>query len=206
VPGADDHKRKDDWLYVFHGDVEWVEALKASLDSGSSVGIEEAYPDEWELIRYMPEVAPEEIIGAGFGKLDEEFMSGLGDQIGSLGSDVETIVDAVKVKSAAFGLYSADFPEVLPEFDADFLEGMDASGLVVTKTGYPGFIVSFIFGRAASGAGLQKMDIMGGDAYHKAMQEDLHVLVKNVGSAFFVTGAADLNKARALMESVLEEQ
>jgi len=200
-----DYLRKGEWLYLFEGDVEWIEAVKASLESGTLVRLEEAYPDEWELIRLLPESPPSDVVGAGFGKLDDEFLAGLSEQVGGIGSDIESLADAVNVKSAAFGLYAEDVPSALPELGEDFLEEMGVSGLIVTKTGYPGFILNFVFSRAASGAGLEKMEINGGDAYYKALQESLHVLVKNIGSTFFVAGASEMDSARALMESVLAD-
>lgn len=200
-----DYLRKGEWLYLFEGDVEWVEALKASLESGTLVLLEEAYPDEWELIRLLPESPPGDVVGAGFGKLDDEFLAGLSEQVGGIGGDVESLADAVNVKSVAFGLYAEDLPAAMPELGEDFLEEMGVSGLIVTKTGYPGFIINFVFSRAASGAGLEKIDIKGGDAYYKALQESLHVLVKNTGSTFFVAGASEMDSARALMESVLAD-
>ena len=203
--GSWDHLRKGEWLYLFDGDVEWVEALKSSLEGGRFVRLEDAYPDEWEMIRLLPETPPGDVIGAGFGKLDEEFLAGLGEQVGGIGSDVQSLVDAVNIKSAVFGLYAYEMPAEMPEFGEDFLEEMGLSGLIVTKTGYPGFIINFIFGRAASGAGLEKMDMKGGDAYYKALQESLHVLIKNIGSIFYVAVASETDSARALMESVLAD-
>lgn len=204
-PEPRDYLRKGDWLYFFEGDVEWVEAVKTSLGGERSVLLEEAYPDEWELIRLLPESPPGAVVGAGFGKLDDEFLVGLSEQVGGVGSDIESLAEAVNVKSAAFGLYGEVMPAAMPELGEDFLEEMGVSGLIVTRTGYPGFIINFVFSRAASGAGLEKMEIKGGDAYYKALHESLHVLVKNVGSTFFVSGASEMDSARALMESVLTD-
>ena len=154
----------------------------------------------------LPETPPGQIVAAGFAKLDEEFVAGIAEAGQSTGSEVKNLIDAVNVKSAAFGLYAEQVPTSLASFNEDFLKEMGLSGLVVTKTGYPGFIISFMFGRSASGAGLEKVAIEGGDAYYKAVQENLHAFIKNFGSTFFIAGAADDASAQTLMESVVAER
>jgi len=200
-----EYLRMGEWLYLFGGEVEWVEALKSSIEEGRFVGIEEAYPDEWELIRLLPETPPGEVLGAGFGKLDDEFLAGMEEQFGGVGSDVKSLVDSARLRSAAFALYARQAPAELAEFDEEFLKEMGLSGLIITKAGYPGFIINFLFNRAASGAGLEKVQIEGGDAFYKALQESLHVLIKNFGNTFYVAAASEEGSAQALMESVLVE-
>lgn len=200
-----DYMRQGDWLYAFKGDAEWVQAIKSAIRDGRYVEIAEAYPEEWALVRLLPETPPGQIVAAGFARLDEEFVTGIAETAQGTGADVKSLIDAVNVKSAAFGLYAEQVPATLATFSEAFLKDMGLSGLVVTKTGYPGFIIGLMFSRAASGAGLEKTEITGGDAYHKTLQEDLHVFIKNFGSTFFVAGAADKSSAQTLMESVVAE-
>ena len=200
-----DYMSQGDWLYAFKGDTEWVQAIKSAIRDGRYVEIADAYPDEWALVQLLPETPPGQMVAAGFARLDEEFVTGITETSQGTGSDVKSLIDAVNVKSAAFGLYAEQVPTSLSTFSEDFLKNMGLSGLVVSKTSYPGFIISFMFGRAASGAGLEKTEIEGGDAQYKALQEDLHVFIKNFGSTFFVAGAADKASAQTLMESVVAE-
>lgn len=204
-PGRMEHMRLGNSLYFFSGEVEWVEALKASIGEGRFVGVEDAHPDEWKLLQLLPEEPPGKVLGAGFGKLDDEFLEGMVAEFRGPGGDVRQLADAARIKNAVFGLYAKETPNTLSEFDEDFLMEMGLSALVVTKAGYPGFIINFLFSRAASGAGLEKVDIEGGDAYYKALQENLRVMVKNRGSIFFATVASERDSAQRLMESILKE-
>jgi len=204
-PGRMEHMRLGNSLYYFNGEVEWVEALKASIGEGRFVGVEDAHPDEWKLIQLLPEEPPGEVLGAGFGKLDDEFLEGMEAEFGGLGGDVRELANAARIRNAVFGLYADETPKTLSEFDEDFLMRMGLSALVITKAGYPGFIINFLFSRAASGAGLEKVSIEGGDAYYRALQENLRVMVKNRGSIFFATVASERDSAQRLMESILKE-
>jgi hypothetical protein len=202
--GKRDIMRTGEWLYFFEGDGEWVAALRAAINEGRFVKIEDAYPEEWEMIRLLPEKPGVEMVGAGFGKLDEEFVASL-DELPEFGGDVKSLAESAKLQSTAFGLYAKVVPASISDFSEKSIKQLGPVGIVVTRTGYPGFLIGFMFGRAASGAGLENVQIKDGDAYYKAMREDMHIFIKNRSSIFYITAATERNDAQSLMESVFAE-
>ena len=202
---ADKHQAVCQVDATFIGETRPGAAVRDIFAKGVAAYQAAGYPDEWKLIGMLPETPSGKVLGAGFGRMDEEFLQGMDAELHELAGDARQLIETARIKSAAFALYSEDTLSRLPEFDEDFLVNMGLSGLAITKAGYPSFIISFMFSRAASGAGLEKVDIEGGDAYYKAFQEDLRLMLKNKGSIFFVTLAADRDSAQKLMESVLQD-
>ncbi|MEX2598266.1 MAG: hypothetical protein WD533_01265, partial [Dehalococcoidia bacterium] len=80
-------------------------------------------------------------------------------------------------------------------------------GMIAAATsGYPGYMIGFLFSRFSERAGLEETTVDGSSAYHRAIGDDLHLLVKAYGSTFFFAVAPTREGADELMVSVIESQ
>jgi len=198
-----EHIQQGNVLLLYKGEADWSQALKSALAEGRTVRLEERYGDAWEMATLLPERVEGTPIAAGFGSLDDEFMGNLEAEYPGPGGDVKRYAGATRVKNAAFALYARNPVQRVEQFSQDLVKRQGWGVVLAARSGYPGFLINMMFGRAASGAGLTKRTVGERDVYYAETQE-MHLMVKNVGSVFFVALSPDEPRAQALIASALE--
>ena len=78
--------------------------------------------------------------------------------------------------------------------------------LGVAEAGYPTFVLRFLLGRFAERGGLVEVDIDGEVAYHKEIEDGLHLLVKSFGSTMYFGVATSRADVDEVILSVIESQ
>ncbi|MDP3065045.1 MAG: hypothetical protein Q8O40_17850, partial [Chloroflexota bacterium] len=151
----------------------------------------------------LPERVEGTPIAAGFGTLDEEFLNNLESEYSGPGGDVKRYASATRVSNAAFALYAQQPISRVEEFDQGFLKRQGLGVVLAARSGYPGFLINMLFGSAASRAGLTKRSVGDGDVYYAETQE-MHLMVKNKGSVFFLALSPDEARSEALITSALK--
>ncbi len=192
---------KDNKVFLTHGEGEWVESLEASIREDRYTTLKARYPKVWDVVQLLPESPPNPPLAAGFGILDEGFISAMDQQYGNLTQDVGKFVQSARLDKAAFALYAEHTPTRLGDFDQSFLEDMGLTSLVTTKAGFPGFLVGFFFRSAISQAGFQQVDLGGTNAYYTLVGDRFHVVLRNAGNTFFVALSPERERAEALLRS-----
>ena len=196
-------------LYLFRGSGDWIEALRASIREERYVTLQDAYPDAWVLYNLLPEAPPGEPLAAGFGILDTDFLDRLARDVASELRTLRGFVKSAKLKNLVFGFYSSEPLTHLEELGHGTLSlGNPQQGVVMaTRSSYPSFLVSFIFGSAASRASFQKVSFESSRGKEKAFyispDEDFHAMIKNRGNIFTVSLSSEREKAEELMLEAL---
>lgn len=197
-----EHLQQGSNLLLLRGEGDWAQALKSAVADGRTVKLEERYGDSWELVTLLPEKPEGVPVAAGFGKLDEEFLNNLESEYSGPGGDVKRYASATRVNSTAFALYAHQPISRVEEFDQGFLKRQGLGVVLAARSGYPGFLINMLFGSAASRAGLTKRSVSEEDVYYAETQE-MHLMVKNRGSVFFLALSPDEERAEALITSAL---
>ena len=202
------HRLQDNRLYLFKGKGDWIEALRASIFEGRFVAMEDAYPDAWVLFNLLPEAPPGDPLAAGFGVLDNEFVDRLAKGVAWEIRTFQGFVKSAKLKNLVFGLYSTGSPTHLDGVGRDSLfESSNQGAVLATRSSYPGFLVSFIFGSAASRGGFQKVtftSLRGKEkAFYISPDDELHALIKNRGNLFTIALSAEREKAEELISRAI---
>ena len=198
------HRRQGNKVYLFRGSGDWIEALKASIAEGRFVTGEAAYPDTWVLYNLLPEASPGEPLAAGFGILDSEFMDRLARDVVAELRVFQSFVRSARLRHLVFGLYSTQPLTDFQELGRDTLLGNPHQGAVVaTRSSYPGFLVSFIFGSTASRARFEKVtfsDSQGKEkVFYTSPNENFHAMIKNRGDLFTVALSVERKRTEELM-------
>ena len=187
------------------GETAWAQELRAILEERRMSSLQLAYPRLWELMRLLPEEPPASSVAAGFLRVNEELLESV---LGKAGVDLQGIAPAlgfIGVENAVFGVYRQG-PLKLPQrMTEEFIKESGASAVLIARSGYPGFMLSFMLGSFAGRAGLEKTQ--GGDEalWHRTVG-DLHLVVKNIGNTVYLSVAGERKDAEALLLSALALQ
>ena len=206
--GVDDHlwsKAAPPGLLLVRGDSSWANSVRASLLSGDLVGLAQADPEGWTLLTNLPANPPSRPIGAGVLEVEDSLLDSAGDLTNL---DLESVGDAfrfVGVTAVAFGVY-LDGPLEMPEaLDRGFIRESGASVLLVSNSGYPGVLVSFILSIASGRAGLELIELGDTNARYRTI-DGLHMVVKNRGSLVYAALAGSRTAAEDLILSAIADQ
>ncbi len=191
-------------VYVFYGGGDWIEALRASINEDRYVKIQDVYPDAWVLYNLLPEVPVGEPVAAGFGRLGTDLLGYLERDVASEAGFLRRFASSARIENVVFGLYSTEEETNLDQLHKDSLLENSHQGVVLaTRSSYPNFLVSFIFGGASSRAGLRKVSVSGSEgsakAYHTSPVDEFHVIVSNRGNLFTIA----LSPAREMAERLI---
>ena len=115
-----------------------------------------------------------------------------------------SFVRSARLRHLVFGLYSTEPLTDFEELGRDTLLGNPHQGAVVaTRSSYPGFLVSFIFGSTASRARFEKVTFSNSEGKEKVFytspNEDFHAMIKNRGDLFTVALSVERERTEELM-------
>ena len=206
--GLDEHlwsKAVPPDLLLVKGESGWADSVRVGLLSGDLVGLSEADPEAWTLLTNLPSNPPSHPIGVGVLEVEDSLLGTAGDLTDL---DLESVGDAfrfVGVTALAFGVYW-DGPFELPAaLDRDFVRESGASVLLVSNSGYPGVLVSFILSIASGRAGLELIELGDTNARYRTI-DGLHMVVKNRGSLVYGALAGSRSAAEDLILSAIADQ
>ena len=192
-------------LLLVKGDSGWADSVRAGLLSGEGVPLSQADPEAWTLLTNLPANPPSRPIGAGVLDVEDSLLGSAGD-LAEL--DLESVGDAfrfVGVTSLAFGVYWDGPLEIPATLDRTFIRESGASVLLVSHSGYPGVLVSFILSIASGRAGLELIELGDTNARYRTI-DDLHMVVKNRGSLVYAALAGSRSAAEDLILSAIADQ
>ncbi len=202
------HFRRQGILYIVKGSGEWAEALYSSLKEERFVNMAEAYPKPWELMNGLPEAPLGHPVVAGFGVLDSQLLDRLERDVAANGGLLRNLMGAARLRHLAFALYSEGPLEGVPALDGSFLVGTGLSGVMVTRSSYPSFLVSLLFGNIASRSGLTKVAVEKPEGveelFYLYLTGGTHFMVKNRGNVFSISLAPQKKTAEELIKSALK--
>lgn len=191
-------------LQVVSGSGEWAGTMKEALQAGKGTPFQEAYPAIWDLLRLMPEAPPGKPVAVGFVHVNEQLMSSLATDAGLELRGLGQALGAVNVSDMALMVY-ADAPLVLPaQVGPEYFEKAGLGAILVARSTYPGFVLSFFLGSFAEQMGLSKGPTIKSQEVLTKEIQGAHLMVVSLGNVFFVSLAPTLEKAQALISSALE--
>ena len=199
------HVTKGKRLYLYKGKGDWLEGLKASIDQRRYILLKDAYPGMWDLYNLLPDVPPGQPLGAGFGRLDLDFLDRLTrDWAPELGA-IRSFARSAKLENAVFGLYSTESQILLTDLGPDSLLGESGqSAIMASRSAYPSFLVSLVFGRAASNAGFERVRLSevpnAASGYYHPGGENLHTVINNRGNLFTIAVSGEREATELIMQ------
>ena len=199
------HFHRQNTIYMVKGRGEWAEALYSSLKEEYFVNMAEAYPKPWELMNGLPEEPPGLPMVAGFGVSDSQLLERLERDVAANTGLLRNLLEAARLKNLAFALYSEEPLEGVPALNSSFLSETGLGGVMVTRSSYPGFLVSLLFGRIASRSGLTEVSLAGPEGaeelFYLSPTESTHFMVKSRGNVFTIALASQKETAEELIKS-----
>lgn len=187
-------------LFLVRGSGPWAQGLRSGLPA-SRTTLSQRYSAAWDLLQELPANPPGKPLAAGFVQLDQEVLQGLARTAGVDPSSIIVALNTARVREVAFAVYAEKPLELPQQVDLDYVKKTGLGLLLVTRAGYPRFVVSAAFGTFVRQAGLEKFDLHGTTAYH-AEQEGLHLVVRPKGNLIFVAISPDRTTGEALMATV----
>ena len=203
------YRRHGDVLYRFQGKGDWIESLMSSVAEGRLVTLAQGYPGAWDLYNMLPEAPRGDPLAAGFGLLDGEFLDRLVRDVAPELGVLKGLTRSAKLEQLVFGVYSSNGSEKAEEFTREtILRDPDHGAVVATRSSYPGFLVSFIFRYAATGAGFREVDLSDSrrteQAFYAMPQEDLHTMMTSDGNLFTISVGRKREMAEDLLLQALD--
>ncbi len=197
--------RGDKELFLVRGTGGWADAMSSALRSGEGAPFKDMYPDIWELMRLLPESPPAKPVAAGFLKPTKVVIDALASRAGLDLGTLSQAMGTVNIKNVAFIAYS-DRPVAIPtDVTPEYIRRHNVGAIYVARSSYPGFILSFFLNNFSGRIALEKVTIRDETVLYRAF-DDVHLLVKAIGSTIFFTMAPERAFAEELMASVLDVQ
>jgi hypothetical protein len=165
----------------------------------------EAYPKAWELMRLLPESPPVEPVAAGFLSSNSTVIDPLASRAGLNLGRLAPALGSVNIGDVAFVVYFGQ-PIAVPEkVTPDYLLEHQMGAIFVTKSSYPGFLLSFFLNNFSGRVDLEKIEVMEESVLYRQF-EDVHLMVKPIGNTIFFSLAPTRDFTEQLISSVLETQ
>ena len=195
-------------MRVARGTGAWMQITRESLESGRLVSMKVGHPEAWEMMRLLPAESPLGLnpVAAGFMYNSEGLVKSLLDRQGVDGTGISSALSYARVKVMAFTVYTDQLLDITADVAQDYRQSSDVGIVLVSKSGYPGFLVSFLFGNFVGQAGMENIQIGEEKVYYLKLAEDVHMFVKNLGSVLYFTVAWNRDKAEYLMENILSQK
>ena len=190
---------------LVRGTGPWATEMERVHRSGQALPFGEAYPKAWELLRLLPESPPAEPVAAGFLNPTSTVIDPLASRAGLSLGRLAPALGSVNINDVAFVAYS-NRPIAVPErVTADYLHEHQIGAILVTRSSYPGFILSFFLNNFSGRVDLNKIEVMGESVLYREFA-DVHLMVKSIGNTIFFSLAPTRDFAESLIASVLETQ
>ena len=199
--------REQNNLYLMYGRNDWTYELQNAIENEDYVELDAAYPDVAILFNLLPEVSTSGPIAAGFGILDNEFVSNLEHSLDMDLSVVSSVVNGAHLQNVVFAMYPEESLYPVIDFDTLFLKDDKPGVILASRSAYPGFIISIMFKSIMQSAGMYKLSFEGyiddAEIYYFSPRTDLHGILKNDGSIFILSIAREFEEAKRLILSTL---
>jgi hypothetical protein len=186
------------------GQDAWAQSLRSALENTDKAPLELKYPDVSEIIKLLPENPPSQPIAAGFLRISGLPLEALGTK-GNIGlGNVSKAFSSIRAKDVAFAVYSdKKIVQVPASINENFFREAGVGAVYVTRSGYPGIVVSLALNTLGGSAGLVKTSI--GDLSVRYMKvQDLHAFIVNRGSVLFAAIAPDKDYAEKFIVSAVK--
>ncbi|MDA0797348.1 MAG: hypothetical protein O2826_00060 [Chloroflexi bacterium] len=164
------------------------------------------FPDVWDDLLQMPGAPPTPPIGAGFVR---NFGPLLEHLIGEAGVTVPNLADGlslVRINRISFVAYADDFQHMPASVGPSVLRDLDVSILAIADSSYPSAVVGQVFDGFVSALGLKPISLGDHTAHHRALSDDISVVVVRDGATLFFAIAATNKQAMALIETVVTQR
>ena len=183
----------------------WATEMERMRRSGEALPFGEAYPKVWDLLRLLPESPPAEPVAAGFLKPTSTVIDPLASRAGLNLGRLAPALGSVNIDDVAFIAYS-NRPIAVPErVTPDYLLEHQIGAILVTRSSYPGFILSFFLNNFSGRVDLEKIEVFGESVLYREYA-DVHLMVKAIGNTIFFSLAPTRDFTESLIASVLETQ
>jgi len=190
-------------VHVVRGDTPWAEAVRSQLESGQLVPFTDHDPVAWNLITNLPK-SDSRPLAVGIMTLEDELIQELASQGGIRLFGLNTVFSLIKVDNVAFGAYADSDLTVPASIGDEFFQEAGVGVVFVSKSGYPGFLVSYLLRSVANRIGLETIEIGDTNARYRQL-DNLHVVLKNRGSLLYVAVAASQSDAERLILGALSD-
>ena len=185
---------------------DWSIGVNAALRSGNTRRFQDAYPETWELMGLLPADPPVEPVAAGFSRVSGGTLGEISLKTGlDLGS-LSQAFGAINVTEIVFAAYADDTIAIPAQIDRDFLTESRVGAVIVARSTYPGFILSFFLNSFSDQIGLTEGPTIHGEEVLARELDGVHLLVKPIGNTIFLSIAPSRAMAEALMASAIGPQ
>lgn len=192
-------------LVVLRGQGPWTQDASDALRQGRTVDLRQAYPEQWELMRRLPDEPAGSPVAAGFLAVEAELVRAVGrhteDALTALGDALQFM----EMDAAAVALYARrpiTYPKEGP-LGVDFVEDYDLSAAMVTRASLPGFVVGLAFDAVAGQAGLEKVSLGDHEVHYLSLEGRLFLVVKDRANMLLFVAAPRQEDAIATMRNAL---
>ena len=140
-----------------YGTNDWTYELQNAIENEDYVELEEVYIDVGILFNLLPEVSHSRPIAAGFGILDNEFVSNLEHSFDMDLSVVSSVVNEAHLQNVVFAMYPNESLYAVIDFDTLFLKNDKLGVILASRSSYPGFIISMMFKSMMQSVGMHNL-------------------------------------------------
>lgn len=191
-------------VHIVHGESPWALDVRAQVDSGNMVSIEDSDPLAWDLLTNLPESTEKPPLAVGALTLGGDMLKDVSELAGIQLFGLNTVFGFVGVHNVAFGIYADASVDVPDELNEEFFEKVKVAVVMVSNPGYPGVVVSFLLKMVSARVGMESIEI-GDTAARYRTVNDLHLIVKNKGSLLYTVVASTRSEAERLVLSAIED-
>ena len=194
------------FVSIGRSDVAWGDDIRAAWAGDKRVPLADRYPEVWDTLRLLPEAPPSPPVAVGFGRNVAAVLDSTLDATGVSLPGLSSAFALVRADVAVFAAYAEGLPELPEQITRELLRDSNVGIIAVAEAGYPGFVVSFLFDLFVERAGLAEVDVGDTTAHYRAIDDDLHLMVKAYGSSIFLTLASSKPGAEDLVRAVVSSQ
>ena len=167
-------------------------------------GIRERYPEIWEVMQLLPSRPPARPVAAGFARnLSVAIRMLLERTVGGFPGLGEGLPLA-RLHTTVFAVYAEEMEALPAGITVGVLQELGLGVVAVTRSEYPGPVLSVVLEGIADGGGLERVRIGGSTLYYQH-SEAVHLMTKQHGSALYVVLASTREGAQQLVQTVLAD-
>ena len=198
--------RDGNFIAVGRARDEWSAVLRPAWITGERESIEERHPLIWDSLRLLPEEPPAPPVAAGFVRNVADLLDQILEDSNVSFPGLTDALGLIRVESVGFAGYANDVTDIPTSPTLAALRELDAGLLAVSEAGYPGTVVDFLYDRFVERAELTTEELDGETVQYRAIDGDLHLMVKNYGSSFFFAFSSTKGGVEELIRSVIKSQ
>ncbi|MEE2700579.1 MAG: hypothetical protein VX800_00125 [Chloroflexota bacterium] len=198
--------RNQETLTFVQGSNSWSSNPLGLGERQESFSLSKEYPDVWTLFQWMPASPPAEPIAAGFVSVEDFTLETWTNQAKLELQGLTQVLSTIHVANVAFVVYSDSPLNIGKSIDHGRYDTEDISAMVVMKSAYPGFLLSFFLNNFADRVGLEKHSGTFDEEVFILKNETANILVKPIGSTLFLALGPDQDTVTMLISSILSQQ